>query len=115
MAGRIRCRLCRAPGLPDESPELKFTHRLPNLRLRVHHDRTVPGDRFLDRATGYQQEADALVTRLDDDLVPAVEQNQGAVAEIAVVMPGELVLHRARRRGVTEPAGPGEDVGKRVA
>src|SRR5450759_2316108 len=68
--------------LLDERSVTQLRDRLLQLSLSVHHDRSVPGDRLLDRLTGYQQEADALRARLHCDLVAAVEQHQRAVADL---------------------------------
>jgi hypothetical protein len=38
----------------DERAALQFCHGLPQLLLGVHHDRTVPRDRFLNRLARYQ-------------------------------------------------------------
>ena len=48
--------------------------------LGVHHDRTVPGHRLLDRLSRDEQEADPLVARLHHDLVAAIEQHQRSIA-----------------------------------
>ena len=53
----------------DEGAVAQFGYGLLKLRLRVHHDRSVPGDRFLDRFAGHEQEANALVACLHGDLV----------------------------------------------
>ena len=53
-------------GFPDERAAAKIPERLLQLLARVHDDGSVPGDRFLDRRAGDQQEAHALVTRLPD-------------------------------------------------
>jgi hypothetical protein len=38
----------------DERAALQFCHGLPQLLLGVHHDRTVPRHRFLNRLARYQ-------------------------------------------------------------
>src|SRR6476646_7385533 len=53
----------------DEGAVAQLGYGLLKLRLRVHHDRSVPGDRFLDRFAGHEQEANALVACLHGDLV----------------------------------------------
>src|SRR5919197_5291838 len=54
--------------------------RSTQLLLRVHHDRAVPRDRFLDRFARHEQEANSLVARLDDHLVAVVEQHKRPIA-----------------------------------
>src|SRR4030095_4851414 len=44
---------------------------------RVHHNRTIPGDRLFDRLAGDEQEPDSFITGLHRDLVTAVEEGQG--------------------------------------
>src|SRR5437762_14035629 len=36
--------------VPDEAPGLEVSQRLLDLRARVHHERSVPGDRLAKRA-----------------------------------------------------------------
>jgi hypothetical protein len=66
----------------DEVAGLQFRHRLSKFLLRIHNDGSVPGDRLFDRLTRDQQEPDALIAGLNDDLVSAVEQHQGMIAYI---------------------------------
>src|SRR5580700_7268059 len=71
------------PGHPtsgfQERSAIELFDGLPNLLLRVHHDRTVPRDGFLERLTGNQQETNPLGAGLHGNLVAAVKQNQRAV------------------------------------
>src|SRR6187551_1571281 len=101
------------PQLSDEGPELQLAHRLPQFRLRVHHDRPVPRDWLLDGLTRNQQEPDPLIARLDDDLVSAVEEHERSIAKVILAV-FQLVADRARLGGVAERAAPGEHIRKRV-
>src|SRR6516164_3966004 len=53
----------------DEGAVAQFGHGLLQLGLRVHHDRSIPGDWLLDRLAGHEQEANALFARLYGDFV----------------------------------------------
>ena len=59
--------------MPDEVSRLQFRDRLPQLFLRVHHDRTIPCHRFLDRFTGHEEKPNSLRSRLDSQLISSVE------------------------------------------
>ena len=50
--------------LLDEGPLAQFAHRLLQFRLRVHDDRSVPGDRLFDRLARDEQEEDARIAGL---------------------------------------------------
>ena len=68
-------------GLPrrllfDERTSIELIEGELKLRTGVHHDRTVPGDRFFDRFARDQQEPHPFVTGLHSDLVTAVEQHE---------------------------------------
>src|SRR5437763_657058 len=65
----------------DEGAALKVRNGLTDLILRVHHDRTVPGNRLLEWLPGHQQEADAFVAGLHRHLVAVVEQHERTVAD----------------------------------
>ena len=87
--------------------------------LRVHHDRSIPGDRLLDRLSRDEQEPDALVAGLHDDFVAAVEQHERSVAGLGsrftASLPVDLLgQHAARLRRVAERAGAREHVRERV-
>jgi hypothetical protein len=64
----------------DEVAGLQLRPGLSKFLLRIHDDGSVPGDRLFDRLTRDQQEPDALIAGLNDDLVSAVEQHQGMIA-----------------------------------
>ena len=49
--------------MADEAAVAQLGDGLLQLGLGVHHDRSIPGDRLLDRLARDQQEADALVAR----------------------------------------------------
>src|SRR5438046_5248652 len=102
----------------NESVILKFGNRLPELLLRVHHDRAVPSNGLLDRLARHQQESNPLVPCLHHDLVSAVEEYQRMIADVvhrpAIGFRDMLSQYRARIRGVSKHAGAREHVGKRV-
>src|SRR5205814_6320030 len=89
----------------NESVILKFGNCLPELLLRVHHDRAVPSDGLLDRLARHQQESNPLVPCLHHDLVSAVEEYQRMIADVvhwpAIGFRDMLSQYRAdsRRRG----------------
>src|SRR5713101_7586722 len=70
----------RRSAVLDERPVAQLGHGLLQFRIGVHHDRSVPGDRLLDRLARDQQEADAFLAGLDRHLVAAVEQHQRPVS-----------------------------------
>ena len=95
----------------DEGAGLQFGHCLAQLLLRIHHDRAVPCNRFLNRLARNQQESDTLVARLHHDLVAAVEEHQRVVADIVDgrrIRLRDLLVRTARgsdaSRNVPEPA-----------
>src|SRR5438309_1696568 len=69
--------LCRLP--LEKGPFLELLERLPELLLGIHHDRSIPGHRLLERLAGHQKEAYPFVTRLHADLIAAVEEDKRAV------------------------------------
>src|SRR5437588_9679510 len=95
MSSVSRCNPCTAGSqlLPQESAFLELFERLAELVLGVHHDRTVPGDRLLQRLARTEQKSDPILTGLDDDFVAAVEKDQRPVVRFG------------RRRGL-EPLHP---------
>src|SRR3984957_10916893 len=103
----------------NELSGLQFGHRLPQLLLSVHYDRSVPCDRLFDRLARHQQETDTLVAGLDGDLVAAVEQHQRVIAYVIfrrrIGICRLFSQNRARIRGIAERSGACEYVGKRVA
>ena len=100
------------PALLDERAGAQLADRLAQLLLGVHDDRSVPGDRLLERLAGHQQEADAFVARLHHDLVAAVEQHErpvaGLVARARVSLPSVASVRTPRgsdaSRNVPAPA-----------
>src|SRR5438552_9735372 len=86
----------------NESVILKFGNCLPELLLRVHHDRAVPSDGLLDRLARHQQESNPLVPCLHHDLVSAVEEYQRMIADVvhwpAIGFRDMLSQYRARIR-----------------
>jgi len=68
----------------DEVTGLQLRHRLSKFLLRVHNDGPVPRDRLFDRFTRNQQEPDALIAGLNDDLISAVEHHQRVIACIVL-------------------------------
>ncbi len=68
--------------LLDERAVLQIGHRLPELLLRVHHDRTVPSHRLLDRFARYQQEPNPLRSGLHGDLIALIEQHQRVILDV---------------------------------
>src|SRR4051794_16559919 len=80
--GLMRYVIARSSG--DERPVAQLVERLLQLILRVHHDRTVPSDRLFDRPARDEQEADAIVARLDHHFVAAIEQNERSIAGRAI-------------------------------
>ncbi len=56
----------------DERPVVQLRVRLTQLVARVHDNRTLPRDRFLERFARYQQEPDSLGSGLDRNFIPTV-------------------------------------------
>src|SRR6185295_7798986 len=104
----------------DERAVLKFANGLLNFRIRVHHDRPVPGDRLLDRLARYKQEVNAFIAGLYRYLVAGVEQHErtvaGALAHKQFAASGAFFLseHAEGLRRAAESAGAREHVGKGV-
>ena len=68
-------RVCRPPSSPprlQERPPLEFLERLPELLLRVHHDRDVPRGRLLKRLPRKQKEPDPLVSGLPREALVSI-------------------------------------------
>src|SRR5579862_6641399 len=108
-----------APILADESAVAQLCESLLQLGLAVHHDRSIPGDRFLDRLARYQKEANALVAGLHGDFIAAVEQDQrtiaGLLADQRFGYPvGLLGQYAERLRRRAEIAGALEHIGESV-
>src|SRR5213593_5055081 len=70
----------RRSAMLDEAAVLQLGVGVPQLRLRVHHDRPRPSHRLLERPSGDEQEPDSGLARLDGDLVARVEQHERAIA-----------------------------------
>src|SRR5262249_50219056 len=77
-ATAAECPTSRNSG-PDKRAVAQYSDRLFELAARIHHDRSMPGHRLLDRLAGDQQEAEAAFAGLNLDLVAAIEQYQRAV------------------------------------
>src|SRR5262245_16621747 len=59
---------------------MQLGHCLLQFGLSIHHDWPVPGDWFLDRFSGHQQETNAVLACLHRDLVAGIEQHQRTVS-----------------------------------
>src|SRR5438094_10247798 len=103
----------------DESAGVQFGHSMAQLFLRVHHNRTVPCNRLLDRLTRYQQEVDTLVARLPHDPDATVEEHQRVVTDIVhgrrIGFLDLLRQNRAWIRRIAEGARAHEHVGNSIA
>src|SRR5262245_36773308 len=104
----------RRSALLDERAVLKLEDRLPQLLLRVHHDRPVPGDRLLERLSRDQQEPDSLIPGLHHHLVTSIEQHERPVADRFVdrvlVPAAEIGLHRTRVGSIAKLTRTLEDI-----
>src|SRR3989442_6834702 len=77
----LRCRIRPISKFPlflvfQECSSLKLIERLAKFPLSVHHDRAVPGHGFFQRLARNQQEPDAILPSMDDDLVAALENDK---------------------------------------
>src|ERR1041385_5199351 len=118
--GRLRAgapRVRRDLPLPlrlQEGPLLELIVGLPELLLRVHDDRPVPGDGLLERLPRHQEEPDPLVAGLHRDLIAAGEEHQRAVLRLrgegGVGPADSLGRDRQRPGGVAELPRSREDV-----
>src|ERR1700685_4192551 len=70
------CGASLAVFLFQKCPFLQFRKRLPQLLLRIHHNRPVPCDRLSQRLAGNQQEADSVVSGLHSNLIAAIKNNE---------------------------------------
>src|SRR5262249_16538359 len=97
---------------------LQLRDSLPQLRLRVHHDRPVPGHRLLNRLPGDEQEPNALCTGLHADLISAVKEHQRMIACIVdwcrIRVRAAFGQDRSRLRRIAEGSRPGKHVCKRI-
>ena len=67
-------------GGPYERSISQVCHRRHQFFPCVHNNGSVPGDRFLDRGNGYEQEPYTMLTSLHNNFVTGSKFNQGAVA-----------------------------------
>src|SRR5262249_20879102 len=97
---------------------LQFRECLPQLLLRIHHDRTVPGDRLLERLAGDQQEPHSILSRLNGNFVAAIKEDERAVVCFrgrGCVRPlDRLGRNRERTRCVAEFSTAGKNVSECV-
>src|SRR5437870_5830078 len=113
--------LGHSSGVLDERSVAQLDVGPLELRLGIHHDRSGPRDRLLERPARDEQEPDPLVAGPDRDLVARVEQDEGPVAAlvphqgVAAPFPNPFREDAAGRRGVPEGPAPLEHVGERVA
>src|SRR5271168_4838394 len=116
-SGLLRLTLAMTTPLPlDEFPAAQIVHRLADFSLGVHDDRPVPRDRLAQRPAGDQEEAHALVARLDADLIAGPEHHQRAVADLVAhqhLLAADLRFSQRpeRLRGGGEIARTLEDIG----
>src|SRR5258708_4484764 len=62
----------------EESYFFQLGERVAKLLLSVHHDRSVPRDRLLERFAGNKEEANSVVASLNDDFVAAIKEHERA-------------------------------------
>src|SRR5262249_40064230 len=103
----------------EEGPPLQLVERQSQLGLRVHDNRPVPGDRFLQRLTGHEQKTDAGLAPFDDDFIATVEQDQRTIVYFrrrsGVWPPADTFRRHCKRlRGIAERSRAAEHVCKRV-
>src|SRR6267143_1775153 len=60
----------------------KFFKRLLKLLLCVHYNWPIPRHRLLEWLTRYKQEPKAIVSRLNDNFVTAIEEHKGTVVSL---------------------------------
>src|SRR6476660_4821920 len=61
---------------------LNLSGGLPELLLSIHDNRTVPRHGLFERFPGYQETADPLLAGLNGHFIAAIEQDEGAVADL---------------------------------
>src|SRR5258708_3632902 len=86
----------------EERPPFKLVERLPELLLRVHHDRPIPRDRLLERLARDQQEADTIVAGLYREFVAAVKKYERPVVCLRgrrLVQPLDTFCRHRKRTG----------------
>src|ERR1017187_9017225 len=101
-------------GRLEECSAFEFAERLPELLLRVHHDRAVPRHRLFEGLARDQKKTDSVVPGLHRDLVAPIEQDQRAIIGLGRRM-GVRPLYRFCRdsqgtRSVAKLACPGKYV-----
>src|SRR5258705_5294822 len=79
------------PGVLYERPVLVFPERGPELRLRVHDDRALPGDRLFERSPGDEEKAHGFFVAAYGDAVPRTVEHQRAFAIRRRHLPRERV------------------------
>jgi len=57
----------------EEVALVKFLESLAEFVLGIHNDGAIPGDRFFERLTGNEQEADAIIASLDHEFIAAIK------------------------------------------
>ena len=78
----------------DERSVAQLGDRLLKFGLRVHHDRPVPRDRFLDRPPRDEQKANALLARLHLHLVDREGGARLGVEDAGLALPRDRLLDR---------------------
>lgn len=79
----------------------------------------MPGDRFLYRLSGYEEEANALIAGLDGHLVAGIEDNEGTVARHVTdvqLLTIDLLFDTDANwfRGIAKGAGTRKNIGERI-
>src|SRR5215471_10104841 len=92
----------------NELAALQFCQSLSQFLLGVHDDRTVPGNRLLNRLARYQEKTDAFVAGLNDNLIAAIEEHErviaGLVLRVGFRVDSRFSQNRARIRCIPECA-----------
>src|ERR1051326_2498960 len=100
----------------NESPVLKLGVSLSKLFLGIHHNRSIPGDRFFDRFSRNQQKANTLLPGLHQYFISVIKQNQRTITEF-IRNGGRggsnlLGSDRLWSRAIAESPRAGKDIGK---
>src|SRR5581483_7242196 len=105
--------------LPEKRALLQFFEGLAQFLLRVHYDRSIPGNRLLEGLARNQQEAHAVFAGLDLHFVAAVEQYERAILGLrgrrGIQPIDHFGRHGERAGGIAEFAAAREDVSEGVA
>src|SRR5579872_318390 len=112
----------RSPSF-DKRAGFELAPGLSELLFGIHHNRTAPGNRFLDRLPRDEQKTDALLPSLDSDVVASIKQNQRSVARlgrdhrrsVSLSVADALDHGGSRVRGIRESAGALEHVRERTS